>query len=169
MCNRLASILFVCLTCFTIGSIAQPIEVTPVSLSELKTHILSQSEGKQFTLVNVWATICPPCVKELPDLFQFQIRHEPNWNLILISTDFRESWPLVPSFLGSYGFTPPYFVKGDPDEIFITGLHPEWSGEIPATFIFDQSGQLLTYWTGDKSYEELEDIAQQLTQERNPS
>ncbi len=50
------------------------------------------------TVINIWATWCPPCIKELPDLLALQQQGE--FDVITIATD-REA-ATVTEFLGRY-------------------------------------------------------------------
>jgi len=54
--------------------VAAPVTAAPLdySLPDLdgKTHSLADYRGK-WVIVNYWATWCPPCQAELPDLVQF--------------------------------------------------------------------------------------------------
>jgi len=43
--------------------------------TEGESHTLSQYKGK-WVLVNFWATWCPPCRKEIPDLSDFHLENE---------------------------------------------------------------------------------------------
>jgi hypothetical protein len=36
---------------------------------------------------------------------------------------------------------------------FIDALQPDWSGALPATFVYDHSGRLVRWWQGSASYE----------------
>lgn len=47
--------------------------------------MLSDFKG-QWVVVNIWATWCPPCIKEMPDLTFF---HEQNENAIVLGVNFE--------------------------------------------------------------------------------
>ncbi|MCU7837236.1 MAG: TlpA family protein disulfide reductase [gamma proteobacterium symbiont of Taylorina sp.] len=50
-----------------------------------QSHQLSQDKGK-WVLVNFWATWCPPCRKEIPDLSDFHLEND---NAIVIGVNYE--------------------------------------------------------------------------------
>jgi len=109
--------------------------------------------GAAAVLVNVWATWCAPCREEFPDLLHvardFKDR---GLRLVLVSVDFEEAAPDARAFLAQEGVDFPTFIRTGKDEAFVDGLEPEWSGAIPATFVYDASGKLVRFWETKASY-----------------
>jgi thiol-disulfide isomerase/thioredoxin len=100
-----------------------------------KKVTLSQLRGK-IVMVNFWATWCPPCRKEMPDLDVLQRYFEPQGLVILSITD--EEPFKVATFLGPMKYAPDVlFDHGGKvnRQFFIEG--------IPKTFIFDRDGKLI--------------------------
>ena len=64
----------------------------PVSLADFK--------GK-FVLVNLWATWCQPCLKEMPSLIALQTRLEPALTVLAISED-RAGTRIVQDFVTAH-------------------------------------------------------------------
>lgn len=59
------------------------------SLKDLagKTHTLGGYKGR-WLLVNFWATWCPPCVKEMPELDRFHREFSPaGWQVVGLAVD----------------------------------------------------------------------------------
>ena len=46
----------------------------------------------------------------------------------------------------------PTFHRIGKDEDFVSGLESQWSGAIPATFLYDGKGKLVRFWEGKASY-----------------
>jgi peroxiredoxin len=59
---------------FSLSALADPVDFELPGLDG-KTHRLSDYRGK-WVLVNYWATWCPPCREELPELEVFHANHK---------------------------------------------------------------------------------------------
>jgi thiol-disulfide isomerase/thioredoxin len=55
-----------------------------------KTHTLSGYKGK-WVLVNYWATWCPPCLEEIPDLIALYENKKNNLVVIGVAMDYRNA------------------------------------------------------------------------------
>ena len=62
-------ILLFSLPLFTVSSYEKVIDFTFTDLED-KSHNFSDYKGK-WVLVNYWATYCPPCLAEMPDIERF--------------------------------------------------------------------------------------------------
>ncbi len=81
--------------------------------------------------------------------------------MLLVSADFESVMPDVKEFLANHQVGFQTYIKTGSDNEFITGLSQEWSGALPATFVYDQDGTMLEFWQGKASYEKLEQIVSQ--------
>lgn len=109
--------------------------------------------GGAAVLVNVWASWCSPCREEFPDLLHAARELAPRGlRLILVSVDFPGDEADATKFLTSQGVDFPSFIRVGKDEAFVNDLERQWSGSIPATFLYDAKGKLVRYWEGKASY-----------------
>lgn len=99
-----------------------------------KTHRLQDYKGK-WVLVNFWATWCPPCLEEMPDL---QKLHETHKDLVVIgiAMDYKDPNYVI-SFADDLLVTFP-IVLGDQK---IAAQFGRISG-LPTTYLFSPQGNL---------------------------
>ena len=116
-----------------------------------------RAPGASAVVVNVWATWCMPCREEFPDLLRLRRSYrDRGLRLVLVSGDFPSERDAVLTFLAEQGVDFPTYLKEGSDMAFIEALEPRWSGALPATFVYDSSGQLVHFREGKASYERLE-------------
>jgi len=113
------------------------LQETGFSLSGLdgKTYNLDALRGR-VVLLNFWATWCPPCRKEMPDMEKLYQRFEPKGLIVLAVSD--EERDTVTSFLKKQSYTFPVLL--DPDRKVNTAFSVEG---IPKSFLFDRQGKLV--------------------------
>jgi peroxiredoxin len=99
-----------------------------------KTWTLKSLQGK-VVLVNFWATWCPPCRKEMPDLETLHKQFKKKGLVILAISD--EDASKVKPFIAEKGVS--YTVLLDPGRRVNTLFNVMG---IPKTFIYDRSGKL---------------------------
>ena len=133
-----------------------PIVVEPIDLEGLKALITQQRQ--QPLLVNFWATYCDPCRDEFPDLVKIDQDYRPrSLEFVTVSlddvTDIKTS---VPKFLGSMKATMPAYLLDVPDpEPAIDLVDPRWQGSLPATFLYNEKGEIVFSHIGRVNAAEL--------------
>jgi peroxiredoxin len=100
-----------------------------------KKYTLSELRGK-VVMVNFWATWCPPCRVEMPDLDAIYAHFAPE-GLVVLSISDEESVK-VASFIEHTGYRPAVLI--DPESKVHKLFHIDG---IPKTFVFDRSGKLV--------------------------
>ena len=106
-----------------------------------KVHKLSQYKGK-WVLVNFWATWCPPCLEEIPDLIDLHENKKNNLVVLGIALDYRNG-EQVRSFAD--GLLVTYHI--------ILGNH-KLAAEIgpvqglPTTYLYNPQGKLVAHQVG---------------------
>jgi thiol-disulfide isomerase/thioredoxin len=115
-----------------------------------KKHTLSQYKGK-WVIINYWATWCPPCLEEVPDLVAlYDSRKNKDVMMFGVALDFqsaKEVAEYVDDMLMSYPI-----VLGDDEVTKQIG-----SAEVlPTTYIYNPRGELVKTKHGKVSKQYLE-------------
>jgi thiol-disulfide isomerase/thioredoxin len=96
---------------------------------------LAQQDGP--VLLNLWATWCAPCVKEMPQLDALAGTLEGEVKLVTVSQDIRGAEVVSPFFArGGYQRLEPWL---DTETALSAQFTPE--GVLPLTILFDASGK----------------------------
>lgn len=110
---------------------------------------LQAADGRHFSLadlqgqpvlINFWATWCPPCRREMPDIVKAATTHP---QLIVLAVNVQEEHELVQAFAETFQMDIP--VVRDPEgtvrDIYeIRGM--------PTSVFIDKNGKIATVWTG---------------------
>ena len=134
----------------------KPIVVAAINTDALKTLITQQRQHP--LLVNFWATYCDPCRDEFPDLVKIDKDYRPqSLDFITISLDdVSEIKTEVPKFLDSMKATmPAYLLNVSDPEPAIDLIDPRWQGSLPATFLYNDKGEMVWRHIGRVNATEL--------------
>jgi thiol-disulfide isomerase/thioredoxin len=117
-----------------------------------KSHTLAQYKGK-WVFVNYWATWCPPCLEEVPDLVALYDSHKAKDAVVIgVAFDYESAKDVaeyVDDMLMSYPI-----VLGDDAVAGQIG-----SAEVlPTTFIYNPKGELVKTKRGKVTKQYLESI-----------
>jgi peroxiredoxin len=100
-----------------------------------KKFTLSELRGK-IVLVNFWATWCPPCMQEMPDLDIIYSHFQSQGLVILSITD--DDTLKVSGVINSMGYHPPVLLDSG------SKVHKAFHVDgIPRTFVFNREGKLV--------------------------
>lgn len=134
----------------------QDIQVKPVNEKSLR-QALEKLKGK-VVVVNFWATWCDPCREEFPALVALYHKYQKQGLEVLsVSVDDTDSIKQVKKFLVEQKVPFATFIKrAGNDEAFINSVNPDWSGAVPATFIYDRQGKLVHTIIGERKLADFE-------------
>ncbi|MBV1924049.1 MAG: TlpA family protein disulfide reductase [Flavobacteriaceae bacterium] len=107
------------------------------SLNDEKINF-TQSKGK-VVLINYWATWCPPCIAEMPDLQELYNKYADQVDFYFVSSEEKE---ILNLFLEKKNYNLPVYIQTEksPDLIETTSL--------PTSFLISKSGEIVMRKTG---------------------
>lgn len=132
-----------------------PIEVTypapEINLVDLEGNSVSLEEylGKT-VMVNNWATWCPPCKEEMPDLERYYQSHKDE-DFILIGIEAGDPAEEVASFIRSYEISFPIWLDARQE-----ALRAFRNNGLPSSYIIDAAGTIRLVWNGPVTFKQLE-------------
>jgi thiol-disulfide isomerase/thioredoxin len=113
------------------------VEVTAFTAPDLHGRPVSTAalRGK-VVIVNFWATWCPPCREEIPDLIALQNKYKDQLQIIGVAQD-SGSPADIRAFEAKYGMNYPTVISTPEIERIFPGV-----SALPTTFILDRDGRL---------------------------
>ena len=123
--------------------------VKKITFSELSA-LLESNRGK-VVIVNLWATWCPPCRKEIPGFINLYNKYKDK-GVEIIGIAFDENGEAsVPPFIKNMGINYPVYLEGK-NVAQSYDLHA-----YPTTVIYDKNGKIVNKHVGYISEKEFDD------------
>jgi thiol-disulfide isomerase/thioredoxin len=123
--------------------------VSKIKLEELSA-LLERNKGK-VVILNLWATWCPPCRKEIPGFINLYNKHKGS-GLEIIGIAFDENGAeVVPSFIKKMGINYPVYLGGGD----IAEAHDLQA--YPTTIVYGKNGKVSNKHIGFVSEKEFDD------------
>ena len=130
--------------------------VSAIDTDALKGLITQQRERP--LLVNFWATFCDPCRDEFPDLVKIDKQYRPqSLDFVTVSLDDIDQLKTdVPKFLSEMNATmPAYLLNVTDPEPAINFIDRRWQGDLPATYLYNEKGEVVYKHIGRVNTAEL--------------
>jgi peroxiredoxin len=133
------------------GNLAPDFELTTLDGKQVR---LSDYRGKK-VILNFWATWCPPCKEEVPDLEKFYSTYKDKGIVILgvNLTQAEKNQSAIKAFVKSYGIT--YTIPLDVKSL-ISGIYQV--SAIPTSYIIDSRGIISKKVVGPMDFKTMKSI-----------
>ena len=127
-----------------------PAILVPMDRDALRRELVA-SEGR-VVLVNLWATWCTPCLREIPDLLALEAElPASDFRLLAISMDdaYSEGW--VTEFKAKHFPNLVSFINAELDmDSLVSVIDPVWNETLPTSYIFNREGEVVKKVQGKK-------------------
>lgn len=127
------------------------------SLTDLNGNLVSLNEFRgKYVLLNFWATWCPPCQQEMPDIQRFSDNHEDE--LVVLAVNLNEETNTVKDFISKNNYTFPVLL----DSYGQVGNSYKISS-IPASYFIDKEGRITKKHVGSMTYLQMENYLKKMS------
>ena len=116
----------------------EPMDVAPFTATDLDGKTINSADLKgKVVLVNFWATWCPPCRAEIPDLVKLQAKYKDRLVILGISEDEDATPAEVKRFAVEQGVNYPIIMRTPELAKIFKGV-----SALPTTFVMDTEGKV---------------------------
>ncbi|WP_225445797.1 TlpA disulfide reductase family protein [Paenibacillus arenosi] len=131
------------------GNLAPDFELKTLEGESIK---LSDYRGKK-VILNMWATWCPPCKVEMPDMQKIYEKYkDENVTILAVNmTQTEKNVDSIPTFLDEMGITFPVVLDPKSEIAFIYQSYM-----LPTSYVIDSNGIVQQKITGPMHYEMME-------------
>jgi peroxiredoxin len=133
------------------------------SMKDLERKTVSSDDftGK-VVLLNFWATWCPPCVREIPDLNQFYLAHASEGFVVVGASVENGQSDVVKRFVERRKIAYPVLIADEAVQGMFGGMSstPMMPGglPLPTTFVIGRDGRYVAHYLGALDQAELEKV-----------
>ena len=142
------------------NSEAAPITLPDFSFSTLdgQTARVSDFAGKP-TLLGFWATWCPPCNSEAPELQKLYEKYGDQVNFVMVdsASDGRDTVEGTKKWLDAGGYTYPVYIDETGEAAYAAQIY-----YLPTMIVLDKDGNMLTAFSGALDEKSGTDLIEQL-------
>lgn len=132
----------------------------PLALTDLQGRTVSLEDYLgQVVLVNNWATWCPPCRAEMPELQAYYEDHLEQ-GFVVVAIESGGTAEQVGDFVRQYGLTFPVWL--DPQGAALTAFR---NFNLPSSYVIARDGTVRMSWTGAIDRATLEEYLTPLLEE----
>jgi len=127
----------------------EPVAVQAIDLEGVKR--LLKNNGKKLRLINIWASWCPPCAREFPELVTINRMYRGrDFEMAGVSVDSAETRDKVQPFLQKNQASYVNYLFDGKDASALTDVvSPKWEGEIPLTLLVKPGGEVIYRHLGE--------------------
>jgi len=128
----------------------------PAAVTPARIETLVAENAGSVVVVNFWATWCPPCLREFPDIIDVYSDYaDKGLTVLAVSMNEADEIEDIEQFLADFEPPFPIYRAAAVDNEFFEGVLDSWYGEMPMTLIYAADGELAHVHKKALTYDEL--------------
>lgn len=139
-----------------IGAGDKAVEFNLETLDKSKSYTLSDFDG-EVILLNLWASWCAGCKKEMPEFFKLQNHYKNGFKIITASIDKEcaDSQNFMKSVEKDVGYPTPFVSLYDPSKSLAKAYGARG---MPSSYLIDKNGIVQLVIVGSLTHEDIEEL-----------
>ena len=127
---------------------AEPVELETIALKRVEQ--LAKNDSAKLRLINLWATWCGPCLKEMPELVTINrmYRKRPFEFITLSLDDPAEKAQVLAALKQNHVAAANFLVDSSDRDKLAAVLDPKWPGPLPYTLLVAPGGKIIYRHSG---------------------
>jgi thiol-disulfide isomerase/thioredoxin len=148
----------------SLGLAASAAELTLKPLDEAGYNAMLKQHAGKVVLMDIWAAWCEPCRAETQDLVKISKEFGPKgMDYVTVTIDGAGELSYAEKYLHRNNVPfPAYYRKTTNEDAWVHNVHPQWTGTLPALFLYDRSGKLARAFIGSAPPATLEAAIREL-------
>jgi len=144
----------------SIGEGDKAVDFNLKTLDGSKSYKLSDFKG-EVILLNLWASWCGGCKKEMPEFFALQKRYKSGFKIVTASIDknSNDSISLLKSVEDDAGYKTPFISLYDPEKILAKAYRAKG---MPSSYLIDKEGTVRAVMVGSLSHDDIADLVKEI-------
>ena len=122
------------------------------ALEDGTQQTLASYQG-QIVLLNFWASWCPPCIQEMPDLERLSRKMARHQDFVVLGASQDDTWEDLQAAATRFGVTFPVVHDLEGKGAFAFG-----TSKLPETYLIDRKGRIVQKWIGYQAWSSPEFI-----------
>jgi thiol-disulfide isomerase/thioredoxin len=133
-------------------------------IDEAGYNTLIQKHAGKVVLMDIWAAWCEPCRAETPDLVKLSAKLGPKGlDYVTVTIDNPAELSYAEKFLHKNAVPfPAYYRKTKNEDAWVHNVNAQWTGTLPALFLYDRKGRLAKSFIGSAPPDAIEAAIREL-------
>jgi thiol-disulfide isomerase/thioredoxin len=143
---------------------APTVKPTLTPIDEAGYSALVQQHAGKVILMDIWAAWCEPCRAETPALVKLSKQLGPRGlDYVTVTLDSPGELSYAEKFLHRNLVPfPAYYRKTENEDTWVHNVNPQWTGTLPALFLYDRKGRLAKSFIGSAPPDVIESAIREL-------